>query len=208
MTAGIYLLGVVLLLGFDERFFKLLLGRLQGSWSNSDGQTLRRIMISASALSFESRSAGFPSEAAASLPRAVTWILMLLMATGASPAGTGGGLKTTTLYVLGRGMRKGLRGERPAPLLGFALAWLASFLAIVIVGYAVLVWAAPNVQGDRMLMIAVSAASNCGLSQDPLSVVQTPLYVLAIMMAAARVVPILLLWRMAERIEYAETVVG
>jgi trk system potassium uptake protein TrkH len=208
LTASAYVVGVVLLLAFDKRFVDILLAGFQGGWTPSDGKNLRRILVSASALCIESRSAGFPTEALGSLPRAANWVLLLLMAVGASPAGTAGGLKTTTLYVLFRGMRQGLRGDRPAALVGFALAWLFTFLGIVFVGYAMLLWSAPMVPAERVLTVAVSAASNCGLSHDPLSVTMAPLYILSLMMALGRIVPILLLWRTAERLEYAETVVG
>ncbi len=46
------------------------------------------------------------------------------------------------------------------------------------------------------------------LAHDALSVVRGPLLTLGLMMVLGRVVPILLLWRMAERLDYAETVPG
>jgi hypothetical protein len=73
------------------------------------------------------------------------------------------------------------------------------FAAVVGVGYAGLLWSAPHVPPDRLLMAAVSATSNSGLTHDALAVVLVPLMILALLMVAGRVLPILLLWRMAAR---------
>jgi Trk-type K+ transport system membrane component len=209
LTAAIYVCGVVALLAADSRFLGVLRdGVRERGWTPTQGRELRDLLVSASTLCIESRSAGFASTAVDQLPRAANFVLLLLMAIGAFPAGTGGGLKATTLHVLWRGLRQGMRGERPAPLVGFAIAWTGIFACVVFLGYAVLLWAAPNVPGDQLLSIAVSAASNCGLSRDSLSVVSTSLFTLGLMMVLGRLLPILILWRMAERLEFADTVVA
>lgn len=209
LSAGVYVVGVLALLAFDDEFVKALsAGVRAGGWTPSQGQAIREMIVSASTLSLESRSAGFANVALAPLPRAMNWVLVLLMAVGASPAGTGGGLKSTTLYLLYKAVRQGTQGERPAAVTGFAIGWVAWFAGVVFVGFAALLWSAPEVPAERLLTAAVSAASNCGLAHDALSIVRGPLITLALMMALGRVLPILILWRMAERIEYAETVPG
>lgn len=214
LTAVAYAVGVVGLLASNDRFWTDLAAAVRG-WRSAGGDAppgwaieLRSLFLSSAALSVESRSAGFPSVAVNSLPRATNWVLALLMAVGASPAGTAGGLKVTTLYLLGRGLRQALRGERLPPVFGFAVAWAAAFLAIVFAGHAALLWTAPQVSADQLLTAAVSATGNCGLTHDTLAVVQAPLLILGGMMLLGRVVPTLLLWRMADRLEYAETVPG
>jgi trk system potassium uptake protein TrkH len=211
LTAAAYVVGVLALLAFNDDFVAAVRAGLRprdGGWTPSQGRAIRDMLVSASTLCIESRSAGFANVPLATLPRAANWVLVLLMAVGASPAGTAGGLKTTTLYLLYRAVRQGARGERPPAVTGFAVVWLAWFAGIVFVGFAVLLAAAPEVPTERLLTVAVSATANCGLAHDALSVVRGPLMALVLMMAMGRVVPILLLWRTAERIEFAETVPG
>jgi Trk-type K+ transport system membrane component len=126
LTAAAYVVGVVALLAVDERFVsQLLAGVTAGGWTPSEWRVLRSLAVDASVLSIDSRSAGFPLEPAnvAALPRAGQWVLTLLMAAGAGPAGTAGGLKLTTLYLLGSAARRGTAGERQPPECGFAVAW-------------------------------------------------------------------------------------
>ena len=66
-------------------------------------------MASSSAASLNSRTAGFAFEFAAGYPRTMQWVLMLFMAVGANPAGTGGGIKATTVATARR-----RRPRRPA----------------------------------------------------------------------------------------------
>ncbi|MDB5298272.1 MAG: H(+)-transporting two-sector ATPase [Phycisphaerales bacterium] len=211
LSAAAYGVGAVLLLAFDERFASLLWGGLTGGgWTPADGRALRSLVVDASVLSLNARSGGFPLEPGtlAALPRAAGWVLTLLMAAGPGPAGTGGGLKLTTLYLLGTAARRGADGERQPPECGFALLWAMGFAGVVGVGLAGLLWAAPEVPGDRLLALAVSATSNSGLAHDAIVQVKVPLMILAGMMVLGRVLPILLLWRMADRVDHAETVVG
>lgn len=209
LIATVYVCGVLAILITDSQFLTMLkTGIGERGWTMSQGRQIRDHIVAASTLSIESRSAGFAGTPLDQLPRAANFVIVLLMAIGAGPASTAGGLKITTFHVLWRGIRQGMRGERPSPLVGFAIAWVAIFLAIVFVGYAVLLWAADFVPSDHLLTMAVSAASNCGLSRDALSVVKAPLFTLSLMMVAGRILPILLLWRMSERLEFAETVVA
>ena len=50
---------------------------------------------------------------------------------------------------------------------------------------------------DRALFVIVSAASNTGLSHDPLSVNSSNAYTLSITMLLGRLLPIIVLWWMA-----------
>jgi Trk-type K+ transport system membrane component len=210
LTAGVYVCGVAALLITDSRFTAVLRTLVTTQMADPEKHDAWRqvgnYFISASTLCIESRSAAFAT--ASGLPRATNFVLMLLMAIGASPAGTAGGLKLTTFHVLWRGIRQAFRGERLQPMAGFAIAWTAIFLIVVFAGYAMLLWFSPDVSAEHLLMISVSATSNCGFSRDELSLVSTPLFTLGLLMALGRLLPILLLWRMAERIEFSETVVA
>ena len=214
LTVGFYVAGVILLVVTDERIYRSI-GLLWSSpepsnWTSARWRDIRSVCVDAATWSIDARSAGLPfsNASVSSLPRAAQWILLMLMAVGASPAGTGGGLKTATLFALGRGLRQGVNGDRLSPVTGFALAWTAAFVLIVFVGTLGLVWSAPDVPADRLLFLAVSAASNSGLSHDALAIVIVPLMLLALVMIAGRLAPILLLWRLAKRVDHADTVVG
>jgi len=209
LVAGVYLLGVLLLLAFDERLTSLIVGGIRrGGWMPSESRAIRSLVVNAAVLSMNSRSLGMPLEPAtvAALPRAASWVLLLLMAVGGAPAGTAGGLKLTTFFLLGRGARRGSLGERLPIECGFALAWALIFGLLVSLGYALLLWTAPELSADRLLLVTVSAASNCGLTHDALSLVGAPLILLAVIMLLGRILPILILWRMAARLDHAETV--
>lgn len=208
LVAGAYVLGVVALLAFDERFVSIVGGLFRGGLTPTEWRQFRTIVVEASVLSINSRSLGMPLEPAnvAALPKAASWVLTLLMAVGAGPAGTGGGLKLTTLFLLVRGARRGGEGERPSIECGFALYWLVMFAVLVGVGFAGMLWAAPSLPPDRLLLVTVSAISNSGLSHDALSIVLVPLILLSLLMLLGRILPILILWRMAKRVDYAETV--
>ena len=61
---------------------------------------------------------------------------------------------------------------------------------------------------DRLLFLSVSAASNVGLSQDPVSMTGPGLYTLSAVMLAGRVAPVLVLWWMARTTRDSALAVG
>jgi trk system potassium uptake protein TrkH len=134
--------------------------------------------------------------------------VLVLMFIGASPAGTGGGLKTTTLYELGRGARAALLGRSPGRILGIALVWLCAYTIIILVTMAILLALESALAGDRALFIAVSAAANVGLSADPISITGNGLYALAATMLLGRVLPWVVLWWAALTTPEADIAVG
>jgi Trk-type K+ transport system membrane component len=119
------------------------------------------------------------------------------MAIGACPAGTGGGLKLTTLAEIGHGARHSLANQPAGRAFGFALAWLGLYGLIAGVSLLLLVCCEPQLSGDRLLFLAVSAASNVGLSHDAVNLTGPGLYVLSGTMLLGRLTPILLLVHMA-----------
>jgi trk system potassium uptake protein TrkH len=165
-------------------------------------------IASASVQSINSRTAGLPLEYVGAWPRAAQWVVLVLMFIGASPAGTGGGLKTTTLYELGRGARATLFGRSPGRILGVALVWLFAYTIIIFLTMTLLLMLESALAGDRALFIAVSAAANVGLSPDPVSITGNGLYTLATTMLLGRVLPWAVLWWAALTTPEADIAVG
>jgi trk system potassium uptake protein TrkH len=173
-----------------------------------DAARWQEALASSSAASLNSRTAGFAFEFAAGYPRTMQWVLMLFMAIGANPAGTGGGVKATTIAQLASGVRAALRGRAPSRPFGVAATWLCLYGAIVFAGLLLLLWRVPDMSADRLLFLSVSAASNVGLSQDPVSMTGPGLYTLSAVMLAGRVAPVLILWWMAGTTEDSVLAVG
>lgn len=117
------------------------------------------------------RTAGFSLVDVAAMTPAVLVLTCAAMLVGASPGGTGGGIKTTTLAVLGSGVHAELTG-RPARLLNRHLpegvvrrAISVSFLSVVlvVVVFVLLLIFEPHPPLSLMFEV-VSAFSTTGLS--------------------------------------------
>ena len=169
---------------------------------------LRDALASASALAVNARGAGLPLEYASSYPRVMQWLLVVLMAVGANPAGTGGGVKATTVAALVRGVRAALGGGRAGRAFGVAAVWAALYAAIVFAGLLLLVWRVADMPADRLLFLTVSATSNVGLAHDPVSIVGPGLYTLCALMLAGRIAPVFVVWWMARTTDDADVAVG
>ena len=184
MTAGLYLGGFVV--------FALL--QWPGFSFNTASETWlawQHDLASSSAAAINARTAGLPFEHAYLFPRAMQWVLIVLMMIGSSSAGTGGGLKTTTVAELVRGPWLALRGQRVGRGFGIAAAWLGIYLLIGFVCLLLLLWAQPQMPADRLLFITISAVSNVGMSHDPVSITGFGMDVLSATMLAGRLAPLL-----------------
>jgi trk system potassium uptake protein TrkH len=125
---------------------------------------------------FQSLSAattvGFNSIPLAGLVPAAVMVLYALMLVGASPSGTGGGLKVTTVAVLAGLVRATARGEAEVRLLGAPVrdervrqAASVLGLALAVLGVALFALAlAEDLPFDRLLFEALSALGTVGLS--------------------------------------------
>jgi Trk-type K+ transport system membrane component len=210
LSAGLYLAGFVMLLSVREEFWRdVTSGFTGGGWTETQGLALRRDIASSSAQSINSRTVGMSLEEITTLPRAVVWLIAVLMVVGvAGPAGTGGGLKGTTLLQFTRGVRHALAG-RPVPrAFGIAAAWIGAYVLAVLVGFLLLVWQVPQMPADQLLFLSISAASTVGFSHDPLSLVGGPLVTLSTLMLVGRLVPILILWWTARTTRGEDVVAG
>lgn len=196
LAAGFYLLGLVL----------LALLQTVGRSPNTAAAGVAQSLAMASAFSVNSRTTGLPLELAGAFSRPAQWVLIALMIVGGSPAGTAGGVKTTAIYHLVRGFRDNLRGRGLAwRAFGIAGCWVATYFAIVAVGFVLLLMTEPDT-ADRLLFLSVSAASNVGLSHDPVSITGNGLFTLSGLMLAGRVAPLIVLWWMASTPEEGDRV--
>ena len=128
------------------------------------------------AAAFQSLSAattvGFNSIPTAGLVPGAVMVLYLLMLIGASPSGTGGGLKVTTVAVLLALVRATGRGETDVQVLGQPVraervrqAASTLVLAFGLLGFALFLLAlTESLPFDRLLFEALSALGTVGLS--------------------------------------------
>ncbi len=105
-SAGIYLFGFLLLLATQRAAL------VRPNWFK-----WQQVLATSSIEAINSRTAGMHFELIGGLPQAAQWALILLMIVGANPAGTGGGLNSTTVVQLFRGLRDVLRGRPVGPRL-------------------------------------------------------------------------------------------
>jgi Trk-type K+ transport system membrane component len=184
LAAGVYLLGTGVIALLDAT--QATPAHAAGDWRSAFAQ--------ASTFAVNARSAGLPFEFAAAFARPAQWIIVALMIIGGAPGGTAGGLKTTTLLRAASGVRNILAGRAVARSVGVALTFVAVYAAIIIVGLLLLLNSEPDMGADRLLFLCVSAASNVGLSYDPVSITGNGLFTLSALMLAGRLAPLWILW--------------
>jgi len=152
----------------------------------------REAVATASVQSINSRTTGLPFPMGEARPE--HWVLMLLMAVGGVSGAAAGGIKLTTLWKILGGVRSAMRGEAPGRVFAIALTWLALYGLLVFVTVLCLLATEPGQPGDRLLFLAVSAVSNVGLAQNPVSIVKEGMFVLSTAMLLGRLVPLVILW--------------
>jgi Trk-type K+ transport system membrane component len=166
------------------------------------------ILVSAAEQSLNSRSAGFAFEYASALPQAITFVLVLSMIIGASPGGTGGGMKVTALAVVADGTRSVLKGNPPGRRFAVAILWMAIYLGLLAIVTVALLMTDPEIHLDRTLFLAASALGNVGLSHNPIDASSNGIYVLCAAMLVGRVAPVLMLWYVIDTTPDANVAVG
>jgi trk system potassium uptake protein TrkH len=208
MTAALFLVGLagcVLLQVMDLEAVGM---RKPETWPTALARLFPRVLTTASVTSLNARTAGLAIDPVYQFPRSMAFFVMLLMMIGASPGGTGGGLKTTTVYELFVGPWRVLRGKAPSRTFGIAATWLGLYLIALAVFQMLLLWAEPQMPGDRLLFVTISALSNVGLSHDVLSMTRSSLLLVSAAMFFGRITPLLVLWWMADTTRDADVVVG
>jgi trk system potassium uptake protein TrkH len=197
MTGTIYLLG----------FVALLLAQAPVA-SGAGWPAWRSTLASCSVAALNTRTAGFAFQSPAAFTAAGQWILMALMLIGAASAGTAGGIKINTLWHLGKGVRQVLAGGAVQRAIGIAVVWAGAYVAALFLGLLFLLTIEPQIPGDRLLFLAVSAIGNVGLSHDPVAITGPGLFVLSLLMLVGRLGPLGVLWWMAETTAGADVLVG
>ncbi|MCL6631953.1 MAG: TrkH family potassium uptake protein [Alicyclobacillus herbarius] len=196
MTGLLLAIGTVLIFLFESNYSMSHLSfgsKLLNSWFTS----------------VTTRTAGFDSISIGEM-KDVTWfIIIILMFIGASPGSTGGGIKTTTFYILLKSALANARGDSEICVGERSISWEVSqrallifFLASSVVATAVLIDAAlePHINLLRILFEEVSAFGTVGLTTGITSQVNTAVkWVLIITMYIGRVGILTLLVGMLHR---------
>ena len=195
-TAGSYLIITLLL-------YLIRWPGVNASWS-----FWRSAFVEASFQAINTRSAGFSFQAVSSISEAILFVLVLVMVIGASPAGTGGGVKLTTLAVLTRGTRESLAGRAAGRAFGAAIIWLLVYLLMLAASTVALLITEPEIHLDRTLFLAASALGNVGLSHNPIDASTAGLYVLSITMMLGRIAPVMMLWYLVDSVPEATVGTG
>lgn len=210
LTAAAYLVGVAFVAGGEWLAGRAFILERPADVASADPATdaaappaaarltaWRQPLATAAAQSVNVRSAGLPIGWLTDLSRPTQWLLSLPMLAGGCPGGAAGGFKLTTLLVLAVGVMRAWRGQPVGQVVAFAAVWLAIYQATAFAAFVGLLTTVPELSADRLLMLAISAVGNVGLSHDTVSVGRHGSYVLAIAMLAGRILPLLALWRLA-----------
>ncbi len=172
-TAALYLYGVVFIFAgqmWAHTHPQNALRSTSQEWRG--GESVGRALADASFTSVTSRTAGFNSLPMEEVEPVGRFTVMTLMVVGASPGGTGGGVKTTTLAVLILTVVATVRGRPRSEAFGReimhtfvrrAATLLAVFLALVTVSASLLL-ISENDDPFALVFEALSAASTTGLS--------------------------------------------
>jgi trk system potassium uptake protein TrkH len=195
MSLGLYVVALVVLVAVRSMI------------ASYDGD-FRSLVASSSAAAINSRTLGMPLEMAHQWPRFMQWFVVLLMMIGGSSGGTAGGLKTTTVVALFRGTLAVLRGQLPGRQFGIALCWLGLYLLMAFIGLVLLLGAEPQLEGDKLAFMTISGLSNVGLALDIVNITARGSYILSALMLCGRMVPLLILWWMADTTRDADLAVG
>jgi len=160
MTGILIVLGTLLVLLFEAHY------SMQGlNWGSK--------VLNAWFASVTTRTAGFDSIPIGHMREATWFIMMILMFIGASPGSTGGGIKTTTLYVIIRASIATVRGETEMTVGQRSISWETSrramlifFLASSVIATATLLDAVfePAIGIMRLIFEEISAFGTVGLT--------------------------------------------
>ena len=137
------------------------------------GLSLNNQILAAWFQSVTTRTAGFNSIDIGAMTTAGLFITMGLMFIGASPSGTGGGIKTTTLRVLFNCTKSALQGkdnvvlyqrEVPSTLILKAIAVVFGTAASIVIVTILISLVEPDINFIQLLFEVISAFATVGLS--------------------------------------------
>jgi trk system potassium uptake protein TrkH len=194
-TAVIYLTGAAAIFGLQ--------------WLGSTSEPLPgRLIAMSSATSLNVRTPGLPFQLGSQWARTTQWLVIALMAIGASPGGAGGGLKTTIFPVVGHGLWNIVTGSTVSRIFGIAIVWIAAYATMIFVPFLFLLHSEPDLDPDRILFIVVSAASNVGLAHERISIAGGGQITLCVTMLLGRLLPLVVLWWTVMTVRDADVAVG
>ena len=150
--------------------------------------------------SVSTRTAGFATVSQSGLTNGSKLITCLLMFVGGSPAGTAGGVKTTTVAMLILTCRSVIKGGRDTECFGrrivednirTGLAVIFLSMGFLITGTVIVSVLEPNVEFMRILYETTSAMGTVGLSADLTPQLETASkYVIMMLMYIGRIGPV------------------
>lgn len=150
--------------------------------------------------SVSTRTAGFATVSQSGLTNGSKLITCLLMFVGGSPAGTAGGVKTTTVAMLILACRSVIKGGRDTECFGRRIAEdnIRTGLAVIILSMGFLITGTvivsvlePDVEFMRVLYETTSAMGTVGLSADLTPQLETASkYVIMMLMYIGRIGPV------------------
>jgi Trk-type K+ transport system membrane component len=158
--------------------------------------------------SVTARTAGFNALDVTRLEMPTQLLLIVLMAIGASPLSTGGGMRTTTIAVAFLSVRAMVRGRDSVEAFGRSIARPVVYACISIVAmYSVALTvltsallATQDLPFSHLLFESVSALSTVGLSMGVTSQLDdTGRWIVALGMIMGRVGPLAVLWSFVSR---------
>jgi len=196
-SAWIYIVGLICIVALNQA------GRGALSWGGVKSQ-----LPTGSVLAIESRTGGLPIAGIADLTQPARWLIVVLMAVGANSAGTGSGLKPTTILELIGGTRKLLRGQSPGRSFAIAFVWLAVYLGLALGAILLLAYVSSTDPADNILFDAVSALSNVGFTISPVPDQKGIFFAYSAIILVGRMAPLMVLWWMAETTADAELAIG
>lgn len=176
--------------------------------------------LGAAFTSVSARTAGFATFNIGNFSQAGLIVLIVLMFIGASPGSTGGGIKTTTLFVLIKGVHSMLTHKDPNAFkysisretIKKAMVVFVLAVAVVLSGTLIICLIEPHLGVDKVLFEVTSAYGTVGLSTGITAALSIgSKVVLIIMMYIGRIGPLtfMSLWYTGKELpfQYAEGIV-
>lgn len=167
--------------------------------------------------SVSARTAGFSTYPAGALSNAGLIVMLILMVIGASPGSTGGGIKTTTVFVLLQGIKsaatnraeKGFHYAMPREAFRKAAVILLIALGVILTGSFLIAWMEPELPLRDVFFEVVSAFGTVGLSTGitgGLSIGSKLVSIVIMYIGRLGPMTIALLWYFSngERVQYPE----
>lgn len=161
------------------------------------------------------RTAGFNALDLSLVAPGTMFVLMVLMAIGASPISTGGGLKTSTIAVAGLAVRAMARDREqvdafgrsiPRSTVNAAMAIMLIYSAGIVLVVGLLLWTQPGLELDRAAFEGISAFATVGWSVGVTAEVDSAgRWILSFAMILGRIGPLAILMTFVarrQRLEY------